>query len=133
MYGRRGFLQHQCVIPESKLDAFEELLDRVARSGMGSFLVVLKQFGSAPPAGMLSFPRPGLTVTFDFAMRGEQTLKLIQSLDEIVRESGGAIYPAKDARMSPALFETSFPSWRNFVPYRDPKVSSSFWRRVTGS
>jgi FAD/FMN-containing dehydrogenase len=133
MYGRGGFLQHQCVIPESKLDAFEELLDRVARSGMGSFLVVLKQFGSAPPAGMLSFPRPGLTITFDFAMRGEQTLKLMQSLDEIVRESGGAIYPAKDARMSPALFETSFPSWRNFVPYRDPKVSSSFWRRVTGS
>ncbi len=133
MYGRRGFLQHQCVIPESKLDAFEELLDRVARSGMGSFLVVLKQFGSAPPAGMLSFPRPGLTITFDFAMRGEQTLKLMQSLDEIVRESGGAIYPAKDACMSPALFETSFPSWRNFVPYRDPKVSSSFWRRVTGS
>jgi FAD/FMN-containing dehydrogenase len=133
LYGRQGFLQHQCVIPETKLDAFEELLDLVARSGMGSFLVVLKQFGTAPPAGMLSFPRPGLTITFDFAMRGERTLELTQSLDEIVRKSGGAIYPAKDARMSPALFETSFPSWRSFVPYMDPKMSSSFWRRVTGS
>ncbi len=132
MYGRQGFLQYQCVIPEAKLEAFEELLDRVARSGMSSFLVVLKQFGSAPPAGMLSFPRPGLTITFDFAMRGELTLTLLRSLDEIVRESGGAIYPAKDARMSPALFEASFPSWRDFVPYMDPKMSSSFWRRVTG-
>ncbi len=132
MYGRQGFLQYQCVIPEAKLPAFEELLDRVARSGMSSFLVVLKQFGSASPAGMLSFPRPGLTIAFDFAMRGEPTLKLLRSLDEIVRESGGAIYPAKDARMSPALFETSFPNWRDFVPYKDPRMSSSFWRRVTG-
>jgi hypothetical protein len=55
----------------------------------------------------------------------------MRSLDEIVQGSGGALYPAKDARMSPALFESSFPHWRSFVPYIDPKMSSSFWRRVT--
>ncbi len=133
LYGRHGFLQYQCVIPEANIEAFEELLDRIKRSGMGSFLGVLKQFGSAPAAGMLSFPRPGLTIALDFAMRGERTLELMQSLDEIVLQSGGAIYPAKDARMSPALFRASFPHWRSFVPYIDPKMSSSFWRRVTGS
>ncbi|HLM79327.1 MAG TPA: FAD-binding oxidoreductase [Terriglobales bacterium] len=133
LYGRQGFLQYQCVIPETNLEAFGELLDRIACSGMGSFLGVLKQFGSAPPVGMLSFPRPGLTIALDFAMRGERTLKLMQSLDEIVQQSGGALYPAKDARMSPALFEASFPRWRGFVPYIDPKMSSSFWRRVTGA
>jgi FAD/FMN-containing dehydrogenase len=133
LYGRQGFLQYQCVIPETNVEAFEELLDRIGRSGMGSFLGVLKQFGSAPPVGMLSFPRPGLTIALDFAMRGERTLKLMQSLDEIVQQSGGALYPAKDARMSPALFEASFPRWRGFVPYIDPKMSSSFWRRVTGA
>ena len=133
LYGRQGFLQYQCVVPETNLAAFEELLDCVARSGMGSFLGVLKQFGSAPPAGMLSFPRPGLTIALDFAMRGERTLQLMHSLDEIVQHSGGALYPAKDARMSPALFEASFPRWRSFVPYIDPKMSSSFWRRVTGA
>jgi FAD/FMN-containing dehydrogenase len=133
LYGKQGFLQYQCVIPEKNLEAFEELLDRIARSGMGSFLGVLKQFGTAPPAGMLSFPRPGLTIALDFAMRGERTLDLMRSLDEVVQQSGGALYPAKDARMSPALFGTSFPQWRNFVPYIDPKMSSSFWRRVTGS
>jgi FAD/FMN-containing dehydrogenase len=131
LYGKRGFLQYQCVIPESNIDAFEELLDRIARSGMGSFLGVLKQFGAAPPAGMLSFPRPGLTLALDFAMRGENTLQLMRSLDEVVLRSGGALYPAKDARMSPALFEASFPRWRSFVPCIDPKMSSSFWRRVT--
>jgi len=131
LYGKQGFLQYQCVIPEANVEAFEELLDRIARSGMGSFLGVLKQFGSAPPAGMLSFPRPGLTIALDFAMRGEPTLQLLRSLDQIVQQSGGALYPAKDARMSPALFQASFPRWRSFVPYIDPKMSSSFWRRVT--
>jgi len=133
LYGRQGFLQYQCVIPDTNLEAFEELLDRIARSGMGSFLGVLKQFGSAPAAGMLSFPRPGLTIALAIAMRGERTLRLMQSLDEIVQKSGGALYPAKDARMSSALFESSFPHWRSFVPYIDPKMSSSFWRRVTGA
>jgi FAD/FMN-containing dehydrogenase len=133
LYGKRGLLQYQCVIPETNIEAFEELLDRIARSGMGSFLGVLKQFGPAPAAGMLSFPRPGLTLALDFAMRGERTLKLMQSLDEIVAKSGGALYPAKDARMTPAMFEASFPRWRGFVPYIDPKLSSSFWRRVTGT
>jgi FAD/FMN-containing dehydrogenase len=133
LYGKQGFLQYQCVIPETNVAAVEELLDRIARSGMGSFLGVLKQFGSAPPAGMLSFPRPGLTIALDFAMRGERTLKLMQSLDEVVQQSSGAIYPAKDARMCPALFDTSFPRWRGFAPYIDPKMSSSFWRRVTGA
>jgi len=133
LYGKQGFLQYQCVIPETNVEAVKELLDRIARSGMGSFLGVLKQFGSAPPAGMLSFPRPGLTIALDFAMRGERTLKLMQSLDEVVQQSGGAVYPAKDARMSSALFDTSFPRWRGFAPYIDPKMSSSFWRRVTGA
>ena len=132
LYGKTGFLQYQCVIPNPNVDGLGELLDRIARSGMGSFLGVLKQFGSAPPAGMLSFARPGITIALDFAMRGERTLRLMQSLDEVVLQSGGALYPAKDARMSPALFEASFPRWRAFVPYIEPKMSSSFWRRVTG-
>lgn len=132
LYGKQGFLQYQCVIPETNLAAFEELLDLIRRSGMGSFLGVLKQFGTASAAGMLSFPRPGLTLALDFAMRGDRTLRLLDSLDKVVLENGGALYPAKDARMGPALFEASFPRWRSFVPYIDPKISSSFWRRVTG-
>jgi FAD/FMN-containing dehydrogenase len=129
--GKQGFLQYQCVIPQERLDAFEELLERIARSGMGSFLGVLKQFGQAAPAGMLSFPRPGLTLALDFPMRGARTLELMRSFDEVVQQSGGALYPAKDARMSPAMFAASYPRWQGFAPYIDPKMSSSFWRRVT--
>jgi hypothetical protein len=64
-------------------------------------------------------------------MRGAATLKLLEGLDQIVLTSGGALYPAKDARMSPAMFKASFPNWRGLTPFLDPKFSSSLWRRVT--
>jgi hypothetical protein len=80
---------------------------------------------------MLSFPRPGLTLTLDFPFRGERTLALMSELDEVVRHADGAVYPAKDARMSRAMFQHSFPRWREFSAYVDLKFSSSFWRRVT--
>jgi hypothetical protein len=60
-------------------------------------------------------------------------LKLLDSLDEITRSAGGAVYPAKDARMSAADFQRYFPRWQEFSGYIDPRFSSSFWRRVTGS
>ena len=45
-------------------------------------------------------------------------------------EYEGALYPAKDARMSKEVFNKSFPYVNEFVKYIDPKFSSSFWERV---
>jgi FAD/FMN-containing dehydrogenase len=133
IYGKRGFLQYQCVISEESFDAFQELLGLISRSHMGSFLAVMKRFGSVPSPGMMSFPRPGLTLALDFAMQGAPTLRLLDQLDKVVVRNGGAVYPAKDARMSPGTFEASFPNWQGFQEFIDPKLSSSFWRRVTGA
>jgi FAD/FMN-containing dehydrogenase len=133
IYGKRGFLQYQCVIPDDSFEAFQELLDLISGSHMGSFLAVMKRFGSIPSTGTLSFPRPGLTLALDFAMRGEATLRLLDELDKVVVRSAGAVYPAKDARMSRGTFEASFPNWQEFQEFIDPKLSSSFWRRVTGA
>jgi hypothetical protein len=91
----------------------------------------LKTFGDVLSPGMLSFPRPGLELALDFANQGNKTLELLEDLDRVVRQSGGAVYPAKDARMSSESFQTYFPRWREFAQYIDPKFSSSFWRRVT--
>jgi FAD/FMN-containing dehydrogenase len=131
LYGKAGFVQYQCVVPEGSLSALEEMLDRVARAKLGSFLTVLKRFGSRLSPGMLSFPRPGFTLTLDFPVNGEGALELLSTLDQIVLQAGGALYPAKDARMSLLLFEASFQNWRAFRDYVDPAMSSSFWRRVT--
>ncbi len=132
LYGRRGFLQYQCVVPfEGGRESMRDLLERIRRSGQGSFLTVLKKFGAVPSPGLLSFPRPGLTLALDFAYHGWKTLQLLDELDGIVRQSGGAVYPAKDARMSAQSFQAYFPRWRELACYKDPKFSSSFWRRVT--
>jgi FAD/FMN-containing dehydrogenase len=133
LYGSRGFLQYQLVIPETACAALGEILARVTREGQGSFLAVLKRFGPLRSPGMMSFPRPGLTLALDLPMRGERTLGLLTALDEIVIENGGAVYPAKDARMSARMFGASFPSWGDFRTFVDPALSSSFWRRVSES
>ncbi len=132
MYGSRGFVQHQCVVPhESGSEAMHELFDTIAASGEGANLAVLKKFGDLESPGMISFPRPGVTLALDFPMKGERTLQLLERMDEVVLKYGGAIYPAKDARMSPKTFAASFPRWREFATFVDPRFSSSFWRRVT--
>jgi FAD/FMN-containing dehydrogenase len=131
MYGKRGFLQYQCVVPHSNgYEAMKDVLSCISRSGQGSFLTVLKKFGDIPLPGMLSFPRPGLTLALDFAYEGKKTLQLCEQLDRIVRGSGGAVYPAKDARMTTESFQAYYPQWREFERYKDPQFSSSFWRRV---
>lgn len=132
LYGRNGFFQYQCVLPaEASREGVRELLRIVAKSGTGSFLAVLKTFGRKASVGMLSFPRHGATLALDFPNRGERTLRLFNELDAVVSESGGAIYPAKDARMPGTLFRSSYPLWERFSRFIDPQFSSSFWRRVT--
>ncbi|HRK59978.1 MAG TPA: FAD-binding oxidoreductase, partial [Candidatus Kapabacteria bacterium] len=132
LYGRRGFLQYQCVVPLADgSDAIKEMLARVAASGTGSFLAVLKKFGNISSPGLMSFPIEGYTLTLDFAMRGDSTLQLLQTLDDVVKKTGGRLYPAKDARMSAEIFRNGYPQWQEFSQYIDPKFSSTFWRRVT--
>ena len=108
------------------------MLERIAASGEGSFLAVMKVFGGVRSPGILSFPVSGVTLAIDFPNRGQRTLALMDSLDGIVRAAGGRVYPAKDARMSAESFDHYYPRWRELLPYADPKLSSGFWRRVTG-
>jgi FAD/FMN-containing dehydrogenase len=132
MYGSAGFLQYQCVVPyKQDRRAIKDIFRTISASGEGSFLVVLKTFGEVESPGLLSFPRQGVTLALDFPYRGRRTLDLLERLDRIVLESKGAVYPAKDARMSAKAFQAFYPNWREFCQYIDPKFSSSFWRRVT--
>jgi FAD/FMN-containing dehydrogenase len=134
MYGPKGFFQYQSVVPrEVGQDAVQAMLGEIARSGDGSFLAVLKTFGNRQPVGMMSFPQPGVTLALDFPNKGERTHKLFKRLDAIVREAGGRIYLAKDARAPRDLFEAGYPRLNEFLKYRDPGISSGLSRRLMGS
>lgn len=132
LYGPKGFYQYQCVLPwTTSRDGVAEMLRRIARSGEGSFLAVLKTFGDKPSPGLLSFPMPGTTLALDFRNRDGATMKLLASLDDVVREAGGRLYPAKDGRMPPAMFKAGYPALARFADHVDPAFSSDFWRRMT--
>jgi len=134
IYGPMGFFQYQCVVPRKAGHvAIQAMLKEIARSGDGSFLAVLKTFGNRQSVGMLSFPQPGVTLALDFPNAGEHTLKLFTRMDSILREAGGRIYPAKDARMPRDLFECGYPRLQEFMYYRDPGISSALSRRLMGS
>jgi len=131
MYGPRGFYQYQCVVPRAAgADAVTAMLREIARDKDGSFLAVLKTFGNREAPGMLSFARPGVTLALDFPNQGARTERLFGRLDAIVREAGGRIYLAKDACMPRSLFEAGYPRLAEFLPYRDPGISSAMSRRL---
>ena len=134
IYGPRGFYQYQCALPrETGRDGVQAMLTAISQAGMGSFLAVLKTFGEREPRGMLSFARHGVTLALDFPNGGERTLKLFDTLDAMVLGAGGWLYPAKDARMPRELFEAGYPRLNEFLPQRDPGISSAMSRRLMGS
>lgn len=103
IYGRNGFVQYQFVLPmESSRAGMRKILTRIAEAGSGSFLAVLKLFGSvAVRPGSLSFPREGYTLALDFPAT-ITTLNLLLELDALVTGHGGRLYLAKDARSGAA-------------------------------
>lgn len=134
IYGKKGFYQYQSVVPrEAGMDAVRAMLQAITAAGEGSFLGVLKTLGDRAAPGMLSFVRPGVTLALDFPNNGESTRRLFERLDAIVRDAHGRIYPAKDARMSRSLFEAGYPRLPEFLPFRDPGISSAFARRTMES
>ncbi|MEM0899007.1 MAG: FAD-binding protein, partial [Pseudomonadota bacterium] len=131
LYGPGGLFQHQSVIPfQTARDAIPALLQVSKKAGQASFLTVLKRFGDVVSPGLLSFPKPGYTLTLDFPNKGQSTLNLLDTLDRITMEAGGRVNPYKDARMSRSVFQKGFASWEELEAMRDPVIMSDFWRRV---
>ena len=131
IYGRRGFQQYQCVIPDAVAEVvMRELLEAIADSGQGSFLAVLKRCGNIASPGLLSFPLPGTSLALDFPQKAD-LVRLFARLDAIVREGGGRLYPAKDAHMAGSDFREAYPAWERLEALRDPSLNSHFWKRVT--
>jgi FAD/FMN-containing dehydrogenase len=132
MYGRSGLLQFQYAIPwEHAREGTIAILQEVAKSGLASFLAVLKAFGDVPSPGLMSFPQPGITLALDFPIKPDVSFPLFERLADMTREFGGRLYPAKDAAMTSAQFKTFYPQWEQLERFRDPHLTSSFWERVT--
>jgi FAD/FMN-containing dehydrogenase len=130
-YGPAGLYQHQSVIPfEAAEKTIPAMLAASRDAGQSSFLTVLKRFGDLHSPGLLSFPKPGYTLTMDFPNRGRKTLDLLDQLDKMTVEAGGRVNPYKDQRMSAETFKAGFPEWQQLEDMRDARFCSDFWRRT---
>lgn len=123
MYGRRGFVQYQCVFPRADAHrALQLTLEELRESDYASFLSVLKLFGPGNK-GPLSFPIEGYTLTMDLPLGNEDVFAFLDRLDELVLLFGGRVYLAKDARMGAETFRRMYPrlqEWRDVKARVDP-------------
>jgi decaprenylphospho-beta-D-ribofuranose 2-oxidase len=123
LYGRRGFLQYQCVVPRAAVAAVAELLERLAAAGAASFLAVIKDCGPESDA-YLSFPLEGTTLALDLPYRGPATEALVHELNAVVIAAGGRVYLAKDAVTRAEDFARMVPrldQWRRIRDAWDPE------------
>ncbi len=117
MYGPRGFIQYQCVLPDRAPDgAMRRFLERLTGLGAPCFLAVIKDCGPEGE-GLLSFPRPGLSIAVDIAVR-DDTQRVVDRLNELVIAEGGRIYLAKDALTRPEHFAAMEPRLARFQALR---------------
>lgn len=127
LYGRRGFVQYQCVLPKGESPVgLRALLDRISTARRTSFLAVLKLFGPAGE-GVLSFPMEGYTLALDFPMH-TGTPALLAALDEITHRHGGRVYLAKDACSTPARLRQGYLQYDTFstILTESANLSSKF-------
>lgn len=124
LYGPRGFVQFQCVLPQdSARDGLREILEATAQAGAG-FLAVLKKFGK--DQSLFSFPTAGWTLALDLPAR-RNALRLLDRLEAIAVDRGGRFYLAKDAHLSRDRFDASEPRAEAFRRFRtDHNLSGRF-------
>ncbi len=123
LYGERGFIQYQFVVPNESLDTLRGIVEQFAKTRTPSFLAVLKRFGPQG-SGHLSFPLEGWTLAVDLPAIPE-VAPFLDQLDERVVDAGGRVYLAKDARLRRQHVKKMYPrleEWRQIRRTVDPKL-----------
>ena len=124
IYGKKGFVQFQCVIPlQNAKTGIKEILETTSSTNSGSFLAVLKRFGKQN--SNISFPMEGYTLALDFPINNKN-LRLLDELDKIVLKNNGRFYLAKDSRMRSEVFKKSDKRIEQFIKFKNTQIKNKF-------
>jgi decaprenylphospho-beta-D-ribofuranose 2-oxidase len=126
MYGSRGFLQYQFVVPPTRGDVVRTVMEMMQEARLPTFLGVLKRFGPTNEA-FLSFPMQGLTLAVDIAVGSPQLARTLHACDELVISAGGRHYLAKDSHMSKSTFRAGYPELQHWQAIRDEMDPTRLW------
>jgi decaprenylphospho-beta-D-ribofuranose 2-oxidase len=127
LYGRRGFLQYQLVVPTGQERVLQAVIEHLRRARIPCFLAVLKDFGPAND-GPLSFPIEGWTLALDLPRAASAIDAALRRCDELVAEAGGRVYLSKDARLSPAAVKAMYPRLEEWRAVRNRVDPEGLWR-----
>lgn len=117
LYGRKGLVQYQCVIPdESAEDVINSIFSACRDYSRPPSLAVLKRFGEGNP--YLSFPRPGWTLALDFPA-SRSIRRVTRSIDQLLVDVGGRVYLGKDALLDAATFRLMYPEFEDWLKVKN--------------
>ncbi|HUC32398.1 MAG TPA: FAD-binding oxidoreductase [Ilumatobacteraceae bacterium] len=127
LYGARGMVQYQFVVPFGEEGTMREVIERLSAGGAPSFLSVLKRFGPGNPAP-LSFPAAGWTLAVDVPGGTRDLGDLLHSLDRLVLDAGGRHYFTKDAHTTPDAIRRGYPRLDEWKAVRDSVDPHGVWQ-----
>lgn len=122
LYGKKGFIQYQFVVPESEFQVLEKILVLLKDSRIASPMAVLKKLGK-PSSSLLGFAIEGWTLAIDIPVGSQRVAQLVLELDALVLEHKGKVYLVKDSRLSSAAFRDMYPEvadWKKVKSQMDP-------------
>ncbi|MDE3015807.1 MAG: FAD-binding oxidoreductase [Pseudomonadota bacterium] len=123
LYGRRGFFQYQCLLPDAPdiVEQVRTLLSAIHKRKCFSFLAVIKYHREGK--GYLTFSKEGYSIALDFP-NTRRARALLPQIDRWVADRGGRVYLAKDALLSPDLFYRMYgqsaQDWMQVLRKADP-------------
>ena len=126
VYGRRGFLQYQFVVPFGTEDVLRTVIEKISAASLPIFLTVLKRFGAGNP-GHLSFPKGGWTLAIDVPASRAGLSELLNGLDKLVLDAGGRHYLAKDFQTSATSVRRGYPRLDEWLAIRDRVDPAGVW------
>ena len=125
IYGKKGFISYQLVIPEKNSHvAIEKILKTLIENKCYSFVSVIKYLGFND--GFNSFGIKGFTLVFDFPLYRNIDL-ILRKIDQIVIKYGGRIYLCKDSLTNASDFKKMNTGFENSDFKKIRKIKKRFF------